>query len=59
MYNYIIFWYFLVLDVSKGFEYIKAFPNSTYSSSIASENKLVLMSKNLVFEKKGIKKVLD
>jgi len=30
-----------------------------YSSSIASENKLVLMSKNLVFEKKGIKKVLD
>jgi len=29
----------------------------TYSNSIASENKLVLLSKNLTFEKKG-KRVL-
>ena len=34
-------YYFEIFDVSKGFEYISAFPNSTYSNSIASENKLV------------------
>ena len=46
------------IDVSKGLEYISAFPNSTCSNSIASENKLVLLSKNLVLEKKGEKKCL-